>query len=71
MTAGVGDKAKIVSCSLSKSKSSVHCNSYITNIIHQLCTTCMQKKEKEYAGLLVHACDLCWKQKKSCMNGGR
>ena len=49
----------------------VLCNLYSTDILQQLCNSCVQKKEKECAGPLGLTCDFCWKQKKSCTNRGK
>jgi len=40
-------------------------------IIHQLCQLCAQKQEVACTGPSGHACNVCWKQKKSCENGGK
>ena len=37
----------------------VLCNLYSTDILQQLCNSCVQKKEKECAGPLGLTCDFC------------
>lgn len=39
-------------------------------IIHQLCQLCVQRQEVVCSGPKGHACDVCWKTKRSCENGG-